>query len=95
MADKGDNSDVMLKRFAERIAGLMGQIQEIKDEVKTELEAAKASGLNTKALNKIVRELGMDEDKRQSQLEFEWEVDAYRKAVGLPTEVSVPKQEAA
>lgn len=95
MADKGDNSDVMLKRFAERIAALTDQINDIKAEIKTELEAAKASGLNTKALNKIVREMGMDEDKRTAQLEFEWEVDAYRKVVGLPTEVNEPVREAA
>jgi uncharacterized protein (UPF0335 family) len=72
MAAAGDNSDAMLKRFAERIAGLMEQIGEIKDEVKTELQAAKAGGLDTKALNKIVKELGMDASERAKQLEFDW-----------------------
>lgn len=95
MADKGDNSDVMLKRFAERITALTDQINDIKGEIKTELEGAKASGLNTKALNKIVKELGMDTEAREKQLAFEWEVDAYRKVVGLPTEINEPVREAA
>lgn len=95
MAAAGDNSDAMLKRFAERIAGLMEQIGEIKDEVKTELQAAKAGGLDTKALNKIVKELGMDASERAKQLEFDWTVGAYRKAVGLPTDVEQATREAA
>ena len=89
MIQSGDNSDKMLKRFAERIAHLMDQIKDIKDEVKTELQAAKAAGLDTKALNKVVREMGMDADDQQKQLAFEWEVDAYRKVVGLATEIDV------
>ncbi len=51
MAAAGDNSDAMLKRFAERIAGLVDQINEIKEEVKTELQAAKSAGFDVKALN--------------------------------------------
>jgi len=86
MTQAGDNSDKMLKRFAERIAALMDQIKDIKDEVKTELQAAKAVGLDTKALNKVVREMGLEPDQMQKQLLFDFEVGAYRRAVGLPTE---------
>lgn len=87
MAGKGSNSETLLKQHAQVITTLVGKINDLKDEVKTELQAAKSSGLNVKALNKIVREMLMDNDKRTDQLEFELEVDLYRKAVGLPTEV--------
>lgn len=83
MPTKGDNSDQLLKSYAERIAALMGQIKDIKDEVAEELKAAKSAGLDTKALNKVIREMSMDEDKRQAQLEFDLVVDDYRRAVGL------------
>lgn len=94
-AEVGSNSDVTLKRFAERIAGLLDQIKDIQAEVKTEMDSAKAAGFSTKALNKVVKEMGLDEEKRQAQLEFEWEVDTYRRIVGLPTEIATEKQEAA
>lgn len=86
MSDKGHNSDALIRRHAERIKDLMDQIADITDEIKTERDAAKGSGLNVKALNKVVKELLMDDDKRQAQLELDFNVDAYRKIVGLPTE---------
>lgn len=87
MAAKGSNSEALLKQHAQVITTLVGQINDLKSEVKDELSAAKSSGLNVKALNKIVRELLMDNDKRTDQLELELEIDLYRRAVGLPTEV--------
>lgn len=81
------NSEALLKRHADTIKDLVEQINDLKGEVKIELAAAKSSGLDVKALNKIVKELLMDSDQREKQLAFEWEVDAYRQAVGLPTEM--------
>ncbi len=95
MAAAGDNSNQLLKSYAQRIAGLMDQINDIKSEVKSELQAAKSAGLDTKALNKIVKEMGMEPDAIQKQLAFEWEVDAYRRVVGLPTEMAAPMLQAA
>ena len=62
MAAAGDNSNQLLKSYAQRISGLMEQINDIKSEVKSELQAAKSAGWDTKALNKIVKELGMDDE---------------------------------
>ena len=96
MPQAGDNSDKMLKRFAERIVALTEQMSDIQEEIKTERKAAKDAGFDVKALNKVVKELGMDSDAQQKQLLFDFEVDAYRKAVGLPTEIAdEAKQEAA
>lgn len=85
MPQAGDNSDKLLKSYTDRIVGLLGQIAEIKSEVKEELTAAKGAGLDIKALLKVSKELMMEEGQREKQLSFEWEVDAYRRVVGLPT----------
>ena len=93
MPKAGDNSNAELKRFAERIADFMGQIQEIKDDLKLELKAAKDAGFDIKALNKVVREMTMEPEKQEAQLEFDWAVGAYRRVLGLKTEIG-GKQEA-
>ena len=95
MTQHGDNSDKMLKRFAEQFRALMDQTAEIQEEVKNLRQEVKAHGLNPKVIAQLARELRMDEDARTKQLEFEWEVSAGRKSVGLRSEIDGAKQEAA
>ncbi len=83
MATAGDNSDKLLKDCARRIAALMDEIKDLREDVKKEVAAAKLQGLDPRALLRVVREMGMDEDQRAKQLAFEFVVDDYRRAVGL------------
>lgn len=94
MAGTGDNLDRTLKSYASRIAGLMDQIKDIREEVKGEVAAAKQAGLDTRALLRVVKEMGLPPEAREKQLEFELVVDDYRKAVGLLTEVGAEQQAA-
>jgi len=83
MATTGDNSDKLLHSYAERLAGLRGQLKEIGDEIREESNAAKKAGIDPRALNKVVREMMMPEDKRSAQLELDLTVDDYRVRLGL------------
>lgn len=93
MPQAGDNSDKLLKSHAHVLSSLMEQVKEIKADIKLELKAAKDAGLDVKALVKIVREMGMDEDQRSKQLEFDLVVGDYRKRVGITA--AVEREEAA
>lgn len=91
----GDNSDKVLKSYADRIASLMGEMKALKSDVKDELKAAQKQGIDVKALLRVVKELGMDSDQRANQLSFEFVLSDYRRAVGLPTAPPNEAQEAA
>lgn len=95
MSAPGDNSDKELKRIANAIVDLTSQKAEIEADIKTWRKSAKDAGFDVKALNRVVRELGMDADGQQAQLLLDFETDAYRRAVGLPTEIAAEKQEEA
>ncbi len=82
------STDALIKTAAKTILALREQVSDINDEIKGELAAAKSSGIDIKALNKVIKEMAMDNEGREKQLSFEWEVDAYRAIVGLPTEMS-------
>lgn len=83
--ESGSNSDAQLKGFALRIQTLEEEKVALVERIAEEYAAAKTTGFDPKALKKAIKELGLDEDKRQLTLQFEWEVDAYRKALALPT----------
>jgi len=74
-----------LKRRAMRIGDFLDQIADLQADLKIEKKPAKENGYDLAALMKVVRELRMEPEKREAQLEFELVVDTYRKGVGLDT----------
>ena len=83
MTSEGNNSVADFKRRVEQIDTLLDEIAERQTEIKLIKEGLKNDGYNTKAINKVLRELRMGAEKYASQLELELEVDTYRRNVGL------------
>ena len=90
----GTNAKQTLISFARRVERLDGEMAALSEDRKQVLAEAKSSGFDEKALKKVIKELAMDEDKRDAQLSFELVVDTYRKALDLPTNEAVVVQEA-
>lgn len=81
-----------LARRAKEIIALEDQHAELKadaKEVKTQIgEAytnAASAGFSPKVLRRVITEMRMEPDERQGVLDFEAEVDTYRRALGLDT----------
>jgi uncharacterized protein (UPF0335 family) len=72
-----------IKEFAEQLSDVLMQIEDLKVEAKSIVEAAKEAGVSTKALNKVAREMIMDSTKLQQRLEDERQIDLFRDEVGL------------
>jgi uncharacterized protein (UPF0335 family) len=81
----GSNARSQLQSFAERIQRLEEEKKALLGDIADTYEEAKSTGLNPKALKRAIKELSLEGDKRQLTLAFEWEVDAYRDALGIPT----------
>jgi len=64
-----------LKRRAQRIAGFLDQIEDIKADLKVERKAAKDAGYDVKALGQVIREMRADKEKVDAQLTFEFVLD--------------------
>jgi uncharacterized protein (UPF0335 family) len=69
-----------LKSLAERILRLMGERDAIGGDIKDVFQEVKSAGFNSAALRKVIAAMRMDPEKRQA---LEFDVDAYRLAVGL------------
>lgn len=67
-----------MARLLDEQAALVGDIKELKAEIKEE-------GFNLKAFNAAVKEKRKGASFQCAQLELELELDTYRTAVGLPT----------
>lgn len=76
-----------LKRRAERRVQLMNDIAELQEELKQLKAEDKADGYNEKALGNVIKSLRKDASWHAAQLELELELETYRKAVGLPTDI--------
>lgn len=74
-----------LLRRAERIVKFSEQIDELREDLKLELTAAKGAGYDLKALRRVIKELRMSTDEREDQLTFDLVVDSYRAGVDLVT----------
>lgn len=70
-------------KFAEDLAGILSQIDDLKLEAKAVVDAAAEAGVNTKALRKVAKELIMDSTKLAARLEDEAQLDMFRNNVGL------------
>lgn len=87
----GTNSKEALLGFARRVEKLDQEMAALSEDRKQVLAEAKSSGFDEKALKKVIKELAMDEGKRDKQLSFELVVDTYRKALDLPTNEAVER----
>lgn len=83
----GHNQDsrAEINRLAKRMSEVLDEIAERQEDVKAIRAAAKANGYNVKVLNQCVKELRRGAAFQAAQLELELEVDTYRIAMGLPT----------
>ena len=84
----GSNSEAQLRAAAETIKTLREQIAALQDEIKVEVAAAKSSGFNMKALNRVIKDMMLEPEAMEKQLVLELEIDTYRRAVGVRTEAS-------
>jgi len=76
----GSNSAELVKRYAETIVKHTQEIQDTREFIKAARDEAKANGLDTRALNAVVKAMMADEDDR---LERETLDRLYIKAAGL------------
>jgi uncharacterized protein (UPF0335 family) len=72
-----------IKQYAEALSDILMQIEDLKVQAKSIAEDAKESGVSTRALNKVAREMIMDSTKLQRRLEDEQQIDLFRDEVGL------------
>ncbi len=78
-----------LKSFAGRILRLMDERDGITGDIGDVFQEVKSAGLNAPALRKVIAAMRMDPEKRQA---LEFDIDAYRMAVGLDASVSLDEQ---
>ena len=88
MSGIGDNGAAQeLKRRCDRRIEIFDQVAELQETLKTYKSEDKNDGFTEKAIAKVVRERRADAEQVLANLMFEAEVDVYRKANGLPTEI--------
>ena len=87
-ADIGDNSNAELKRRAERRIGILDKIADLQEELKAHKQQDKEDGFNEKALGQVIKELRKGVDYQADQLQLEMELNTYRRAVDLPTNLA-------
>ncbi len=75
------NADI--KSFAAELHQVLSDISDKRLEGKAILEAAKAAGINTKALAKVAKEMLKDSDKLRQQYEDEAQLELFRDQTGL------------
>lgn len=76
-------SNANVKEFAEQLSDLLIKIEDTKCEVRALLDAAKDAGIDTKALNKIAKELITEPGKLNKKYEQEAQLDMFRVEVGI------------
>jgi regulator of replication initiation timing len=72
-----------VKQYAEQLSDILMQIEDLKVQAKSIVEDAKESGVPTKALNRVAREMIMDSTKLAKRLEDERQIDLFRDEVDL------------
>ena len=87
MTETLSNSASDLKRRVDRRVDVLGQISDLAAELKQFKAEDKDDGYTEKAIGRIVKEAMADADYRFASLTLEAEIDTYRRAYGLPTEL--------
>lgn len=71
------------KRYTKELPEILLKIEDLKLEAKAKLEAAKAAGINTKAMTKVAKEFLMDSSKLADKYADEEQLDMFRVSVGI------------
>lgn len=72
-----------MKTHAEQLSDVYMRASDLKAEADAIIEAAKAEGINVKALRRVAKEMVMDASKLATKFEDEDQLDMFRKEVGL------------
>ena len=72
-----------MKTHAEQLSDVYMRASDLKAEADAIIDAAKAEGINVKALRKVAREMVMDASKLAAKLDDEAQLDMFRTQVGL------------
>lgn len=72
-----------MKTHAEQLADVYMRVSDLKAEADAIIDAAKADGINVRALRKVAKELIEDGSKLAKKLEDERQIDMFRREVGL------------
>ena len=72
-----------MKTHAEQLSDVYMRASDLKAEADAIIVAAKAEGINVKALRKVAREMVMDASKLAAKLDDEAQLDMFRTQVGL------------
>lgn len=72
-----------MKSHAEALSDIYMRASDLKAEADAVIEAAKAEGINVKALRKVAKEMTLDASKLAAKFEDEDQLDMFRKEVGL------------
>jgi uncharacterized protein (UPF0335 family) len=84
MNDTGSNINAELKRRADRRVKVLDDIGDLQEELKGFKAEDKSDGFTEKAIGQVVREMRSNAERRAKQIALEVEINAYRRAVGLP-----------
>ena len=83
----GGNAAADLKRRIDRRVRLLDEVAELQEELKGFKAEDKSDGYNEKAIANAVKMLRADAEKVLATLLLEAEIDVYRKAAGVPTDI--------
>lgn len=72
-----------MKQYAEQLSDVLMRASDLKAEADAIIDAAKAAGVNVKALRKVAKEMTMEASKLATKFEDEEQLDMFRKEVGL------------
>ena len=84
-----------MKTHAEQLADVYMRVSDLKAEADAIIDAAKADGINVKALRKVAKEMTMEASKLAAKLDDEAQLDMFRAEVGLLKRKGLAMKEAA
>jgi len=84
-----------MKTHAEQLADVYMRVSDLNAEADAIIDAAKADGVNVKALRKVAKEMTMEASKLAAKLDDEAQLDMFRAEVGLLKRKGLAMKEAA
>lgn len=90
----GGNAAAELKRRIDRRVRLLDEVAELQEELKGFKAEDKSDGFTEAAIANAVKMLRADAEKVLATLLLEAEIDVYRKAAGVPTDIETAQEAA-
>lgn len=84
-----------MRQYAEQLSDVLMRASDLKAEADAIIDAAKAAGVNVKALRKVAKEMTMDASKLAERFDDERQIDLFRNEVGLLKRKGLALKEAA